>query len=319
MGIMLAVIAAAFIFVCGANDGGALLAMAIRHREVAGTAMLGVLSLAILCGPSLFGLNVAHAFTGRLVASGQRGGQSAVLLGVTAAVVLVLTLTWRGVPTSVTLAIIGGLAGAGLGLGLAPSWTTLAAMLGVGMMAPVIGGLLGYLLGVLARHAPTTSRIAATVRLAHVGAFGGQCLAYAANDGQKMFAVAAVALTAVHGPAELSLPVLAVVVALFAAGALTSLRRMSRGATFSLAPPRPWQAVSAEVASSVAVFGSVGIGVPVSMTQSLAAGLVGVGASQSVRRVRWQYTVPIVTSWLVTLPASFGLAVVSALALRGLR
>ncbi|WP_320065591.1 inorganic phosphate transporter [Micromonospora sp. RTGN7] len=319
MSVVLSVLAAVFVFVCGANDGGALLALALRHRAVAGIAMLGLLLAAIVAGPRLFGLDVAHAFTGRLVASGDRGGQPIVVIGVAAAVALVLVLTWRGVPTSVTLAIIGGLAGAGLGLGLMPSWSTLATMLGIGAAAPLVGGLLGYLLGVLAQRVPTTGRASATVRLAHVGAFGCQCLAYAANDGQKMFAVAAVAVAAVHGSAELSLPVLSAVAALFAAGALTSLRRMSRGATFSLSPPRPWQIVSAEIASSAAVFGTAGLGVPVSMTQSVAAGLVGVGASQGARRVRWQYAVPILISWLVTLPASFGMAAVAGLAVRGLR
>jgi PiT family inorganic phosphate transporter len=58
---------------------------------------------------------------------------------------------------------------------------------------------------------------------------------------------------------------------------------------------------------------------PVSMTQSVAAGLVGAGVSQGRRRVRWQYTVPVLTSWVVTLPASFTVAALAGFAVQGLR
>ncbi|MEU6073727.1 inorganic phosphate transporter [Micromonospora sp. NPDC047074] len=305
-------LATVFVFVCGANDGGALLALALRQREAGSVVMIGMLLAAIVAGPALFGLAVARTFTDRLVTTQERGGQLVVALGVLVAVLLVLGFTWRGVPTSVTLAVVGALGGAGLGLGSAPSWTALGQMLAIGAAAPLVGGGLGYLVGRLARRAPTTGRLPSALRLAQIAAYGGQCLAYAANDGQKMFAVAGVALAAAHaGP--LDLPVLLLLATVFAAGALTSVRRLARGNTFNLAPARPWQVVSAEVASSAAVFGTAGFGMPVSMTQSVAAGLVGAGASQGARRVRWQFAVPVLTSWLVTLPACFGAAALAGL------
>ena len=63
--------------------------------------------------------------------------------------------------------------------------------------------------------------------------------------------------------------------------------------------------MSAELASSVAVLSTASLGMPVSMTQSVAGGLAGTGASEGGRRVRWQFTVPLMTAWLVTLPAGF--------------
>ncbi|NUT32734.1 MAG: inorganic phosphate transporter, partial [Hamadaea sp.] len=81
-----------------------------------------------------------------------------------------------------------------------------------------------------------------------------------------------------------------------------------------LLPARQWRLVSAELAAAAAVFGSAGVGAPVSMTQSMAAGLVGAGASQGVRRVRWQFARPVLTAWLVTLPAAVGAGYVAGLA-----
>ncbi|MFI6227665.1 inorganic phosphate transporter [Micromonospora echinospora] len=300
----LVALAVVFVFVCGANDGGVLLALALRQSPAGAALLLGMLLVAIVAGPALFGLAVARTFTARLVSAEEGGGHLVVAVGVLVAVVLVLVFTWRGVPTSVTLAVVGALGGAGLGLGAVPSWTMLGQVLAVGAAAPLVGGGIGYLLGRLARRVPTTARVATALRLTHLAAYGAQCLAYAANDGQKMFAVAGVAVTAGYG-GVLSLPVLLLVAAVFAVGAVSSVRRLSRGATFHLTPARPWQSVSAEVASSAAVFSTAGFGMPVSMTQSAAAGLAGVCVSQGTRRVRWQFAVPVLTSWVVTLPVSF--------------
>lgn len=304
----LTVLAVVFVLVCGANDGGTLLALAVQHREVPAYGMLAVLFLALLVGPAVFGLTVARVFTDRLTDGEARSGQLVVLAGVLVATLLVLVLTWWGVPSSMTLAVLGGLSGVALGVGLHPAWAVLGTVLLVAAAAPLVGGGLGFGLGLLARRLPTFSRLPAAVRLGHLTAFAGQALAYAANDGQKMFAVTGVALAAWQGSTGMAAPgpaVLVGVAVLFAVGAVAGVRRISGGPTFGLLPPRPWHLVSAELASSAAVLGSSALGVPVSMTQSIAAGLVGAGGSQGLRRVRWQFAVPVLTSWLVTLPVSF--------------
>ncbi|NUO59534.1 MAG: inorganic phosphate transporter [Hamadaea sp.] len=300
-----AVVAAAFVFVCGANDGAAMLALAARHREVPLWAVLALLVSAVAAGPAIFGLAVARTFTERLIDPADPRGPLIVLVAVASAMLLVAALTWRGVPTSITLAVLGALAGAATTAGAGTSWSTLGKVLVVAAAAPFVGGGLGLLLGGLARRLPTTHRLPGVLRAVHVVAFTGQSLAYAANDGQKMFAVAGVGMAVARGAPgmrALGWPVLVALAVTFGAGAVASLRRMARGATFGLLSMRPWRLVSAELAAAAAVFGSAGLGAPVSMTQSMAAGLVGAGASQGVRRVRWQFARPVVLAWLVTLP-----------------
>lgn len=307
MEIAFVALAAAFVFVCGANDGAALLALAVRHPEVPPYGVLGLLLAAVAAGPALFGLTVARTFTDRLIDATDRRGPLIVLAGVTVSLVLVLVLTWHGVPTSITLAVLGGLAGAATGIGARTAWQTLLVVLLVAAAAPLVGGGLGLLFGMAARRLPTYSRLPAAVRMAHLTAFSGQSLAYAANDGQKMFAVTGVAMAVGGGTSGMrapTWPVLAALAVVFGSGTLLSLRRMVRGATFALLPARPWRLVAAELAAASAVLGSSYVGAPVSMTQSMAAGLVGAGASQGVRRVRWQFAGPVLIAWLITLPAS---------------
>lgn len=321
MGAGFAVLATGFVFVCGVNDGGALLALAVRHRTVPPYGVLALLLVAVATGPALFGLAVARTFTGRLVDPADPRGPAVVLGGVAVSLVLVLVLTWRGVPTSITLAVLGGLAGVAAGFGVTPAWATLGLVLLVGAAAPLVGAGLGFLLGMAVRRLPTFSRLPTALRLAHLAAFSGQSLAYAANDGQKMFAVAGVAVAVSHGAQGMWWPGWPVLVALtltFGLGAVTSLRRIARGATFGLLQPRPWCLVSAEVAAATAVMGSAGAGIPVSMTQSMAAGLVGAGATQGFRRVRWQFAVPVLTAWLVTLPAGLAVGFAAGLGMRAM-
>ncbi len=316
--VALCVTAVAFVFVCGANDGGALLELAVRHRSRSAGLALALLTLAVGLGPHLFGLAVARTFTGRLGQGPPATAQSVFLAGAAASVALVVVLTWRGVATSLTLAVLGALAGAGLALGVRPSWGHLALVLTVGAAAPLVGVAAGWLIGRTVRRIPAVRGMPRLVRAVQLAAFGTQCLAYAANDGQKMFAVVAVTFagdTLLPRPWETGDALVAVV---FALGALVGARRIARGAAGRLLSARPWQVMSAELASSAAVLSTVGLGMPVSMTQSLAGGLIGTGASEGSRRVRWQFTVPLLTAWLVTLPAGFAAGSLAGLLVKGL-
>lgn len=315
--VALCVTALAFVFISGANDGGALLALAIRHRGRSAAIVPALLVLAVGVGPNIFGLAVARTFTGRLAQGSPATARLVFLAGAGAAVAVVLVLTWRGVATSLTLAALGGLAGAGVVLGVQPAWGRLCAVLGVGAAAPLVGAAAGWLIGRAAHRMPALRGMPRLVRGLQLAAYGSQCLAYAANDGQKMFAVVAVAFA---GDALMPRPWEAgdvMVAAVFAAGALLGTRRVARGATSRLLSARPWQVVSAEFASSAAVLSTAGLGMPVSMTQSVAGGLVGTGASEGSRRVRWEFTVPLLTAWVVTLPAAFAGGALAGLILEG--
>lgn len=326
MDLTLVALAVIFVFVSGANDGGALLALGIHHPGVPVGRIFAVLVLALLLGPTLFGLGVARAFTERLVALDNPDGEIAFLCGLSVALLVVLMLTRRGLPTSLTLAVVGGIVGAGLGFGLPVAWRSLGVILLVSALAPAAGGMLGFGLGVAARRMPRFDHMPAAVRNVHVVAFGAQCLAYAANDGQKFLAVVSVAEGAVRGSTGGALSgvhvpfyLLVLTTACFFVGALSSVRLVAQRVARDLLTVRPMHAVAAEMASSAAVFGSAGLGVPVSMTQSLTAGIAGVGASQGWSRVRWETAVKVVMAWIITLPASVAGAAAVAVIVRSVR
>jgi inorganic phosphate transporter, PiT family len=308
----LVLFALAFVFVTGANDGGVLIAMGVRHAVLPVAWFIVILVLTLVAAPLLFGLSVARTLAVGLVPQHSEMATAGFFIGIAVALVLVGGLSRMGLPTSLTLAIIGGVTGAGLGLGLAVSWSVVIRVLAVGALAPFAGAVIGLVLARLARYLPTSSRMPQLLARAHVVAFVVQCVAYAINDGQKMVAVAAVAGLALTGHltlldggnAAVEALTLAVIAVVFVAGMLSTVRSVSRRIGLDLVPVAPLDAVVAQYASAAAVLASSAAGVPVSMTQSVAAGLVGASGSRGMRRVRWHSVTRIAAAWMVTLPGA---------------
>ncbi|MCA2184163.1 inorganic phosphate transporter [Nonomuraea cavernae] len=308
--------------ISGANDGATLIGLGLRFPHSPGWTVAALLAVVLFAGPYVLGMTVARTFTERLAGLGTAGGAVAFLSGVLIAVVVVAVLSGRGLPTSLTLAVIGGISGAGLGAGLPVSWSALGTVLAIGAGAPLVGLVLGYLLGAMSRRVPSHRRMPRLLLGAHLLAYAAQCVAYAVNDGQKMIAVVSVAYgvdrDGLGGVGRVSVPPawMAALVLIFLAGALTSLTRVGERLGRGLVLTRPLHIVSAETAATGAVLGSSALGSPVSMTQSITAGVVGVATSEGARRVRWQGVLNVGMAWLLTLPSSMALGCLAGLALR---
>jgi PiT family inorganic phosphate transporter len=98
---------------------------------------------------------------------------------------------------------------------------------------------------------------------------------------------------------------------LFFAGAVLGGWRVARRIGFGVLKVRPMQALAQQLASGGVVSVLALAGAPVSMTQTIDGGLVGVGAGLRASAIRWGIVRELVGSWLLTLP----LAVVVAAAL----
>lgn len=308
MSIVLAGLAGIFAIVSGINDGGALLGTGLKLPSIRPVVGLLVLMAAVATVP-LTTYQVAVTFTTRLAALEGPAGRPAMAVAVVCALAVVVVLSRRGRPTSLTLAVVGGVTGAGLGWGLPVSVGGVVFVLAAGIAAPFAGGVMALLAGVL------LARLSGGHALPywHRVGFALQCLAYAANDGQKMLAVFMVALGFSGAPPQICV----LIAVLFGLGTLYGLPRAGRTFSRELLAARPLHAVSAELGSGLAVLGCAAAGAPVSMTQAVAGGLIGAGVAESVRRIRWAAAMKIVMAWALTLPTSGLLAAAAALAVKG--
>jgi len=65
---------------------------------------------------------------------------------------------------------------------------------------------------------------------------------------------------------------------------------------------RPWQGFAAEAASAITILSNTLVGVPLSTTHSITGAIMGVGAANGLRTVRWGVGKKIVYAWLLTFP-----------------
>lgn len=307
----LLVAALLFSVITGANDGASLIALNLSSKALRPLTALAVLVGAVIVGPFVLGTAVATTLAVGLTQFGVSGGRDALLGAVLVSVGVIYALSRLGLPSSVTHALTGAIIGIGIGRGLPVDAGAAVRVIVVLVAAPLAaGGLSTAIASGLSRTRPRSS-MRRHLRELHAASFGAQCLAYAANDAQKMIAVFAVAAGLVEtGGVVLNPPVQLVIGAGFFAGTLIGVvglgSRVNR-----LLPVRPLNAITAGFASASAVLVSALIGSPVSMSQATASGLIG---SEIVlvtyRRVRWEQAARILLVWFTTLPAALVIALV---------
>ena len=103
---------------------------------------------------------------------------------------------------------------------------------------------------------------------------------------------------------------------LFVAGTLLGGSRIARRVGFGVFKVRPLQALSQQLVSGGVVIALAAAGAPVSMTQTIGGGLVGVGAGMRASAIRWGVVRELLSSWILTLPMALLLAALIHLAVR---
>ncbi len=211
----LTALAALFAIITGINDGGALLATGLKIPNIRPVTGVLMMMTAVALVP-LVTHRVATTFATRLTTAGGPDGRIIMFVAVLSALAVVLVLSNRGRPTSLTLAIVGALTGAGLGWGVPVSPQIVLFVLAVALAAPFAGALLA----VPMRRALSRLGHTRLLRRWHRAGFTLQCLAYAANDGQKMLAVFMLA----QGFSGAPLPTCVAMAGMFGAAPCTACR-----------------------------------------------------------------------------------------------
>lgn len=302
---LLTATAAVFATINGVNDGSTLLALGSRVPGV--PILLGYIPLvgAVVFAPVVIGTAVTETFISHLVDFDDQLAEG-ILSAVFSAVLIVLLLSRKGVPTSLTVATLGGLVGSGVGRGLDVQWVTVALVLLVASLTPAVGALVAIFINRAAEGIRVRRGAFGALRVAHAASYSLQCAAYGANDGQKMLAVyVALGLGTASGISGIALGDLLILGFFFALGTLIGLRRYALTLGHSVLPVRPLNAVVAESSSALVVLGTALAGSPVSTTQSMVGGLIGSGLHEGYRRIRWESAASIVSAWLYTFPLTF--------------
>jgi PiT family inorganic phosphate transporter len=218
----------------------------------------------------------------------------------------------------VTQALAGAIIGVGLGAGLPVDLTAAVRVVIVLVFAPVVAGVLAYGIARLLAAAGPHGALRDHLRRLHLASYAAECVAYAANDAQKMIAVLAVAIGFSSATVPISLPTQLAIGGLFSIGLVIRLPSIAGRLGGRLFIIRPLNAIATGAAASTVVLGSAFIGSPVSMAQASTASLLGSEAAlETYRAIRWEQALRIGAAWVVTLPLALVVAaLVGALVLR---
>lgn len=320
---LLAVVATlAFAGTNGFHDAANAIATLVATRGARPGAALALAAVCNLLGPLLLGAAVANTIAGIIDLT---ASQTVPVVGaaLTAATGWNLVTWSRGLPSSSSHALVGGLVGAGVveagsgainwgGVGGGHPTGVIGVLAGLAI-SPVIGFAGAWAIELRVRRGLRR----ATARV-NPPALRGQWLtsawlafSHGANDAQKSVGVMAVLLLAHGTTPSLSAPVwvkLACAAALTLGTALGGWR-IVRTIGRRIFRIRPLDGLVSQASSAGVILVASLLGAPTSTTHVVASSVVGVGVGRRrYRHVRWVVVREMLLAWVTTMPAAALLA-----------
>ena len=321
-------LAFAFAFTNGFHDASNSIATLVATRAARPGPALVLAVAFVFVGPLLLGSAVAATIAG-IVEVGPDKMTEVVVAALVSALVWNIVTWYRGLPSSSSHALVGGLVGAAVGAaGLdAVNWggfdgwrpTGVAAVL-VGLaLSPVVGAAAAFaVLRLLRRGLRRGSlRFAQPVLRAQWATSALLALSRGANDGQKAIGVVAAVLLANGSTSSLAAPRWATlgVAASIACGTALGGWRIVRTIGRRIFDLRPLDGLASQAGSAAVILAASIAGAPVSGTHVVASSVVGIGGGRRRwGRVRWAVVREMGIAWLTTIPAT-GLLAAAALLL----
>ncbi len=225
-------------------------------------------------------------------------------------------ITWYyGIPSSSSHALIGGMIGAALAnAGAAPLlWPGILKTAAFIFVSPLLGMLLGSLLMVLVSRIcfhQSPKRVDKWFRRLQLLSSAAYSLGHGGNDAQKTMGIIWLLLIAGGITTKDHLPVWVVVSCFLAIGFGTMFGgwRIVKTMGQRITKLKPVGGFAAETGGAITLYLATFAGIPVSTTHTITGAIVGVGAAQRTSAVRWGVAGNIVIAWIVTIPASAGIA-----------
>ena len=260
---------------------------------------------------AVFGLHVAQTVGKGIVDA--KIIDPVVIFGALSGAIAWNVITWvKGIPSSSSHALIGGLLGAGMAKAgsAAVVWGGVVKTVIAIFASPAIGLILALML-VLA-VAWTSIRLTPLgvdkrFRKLQLVSAALYSLGHGGNDAQKTMGIIAVLLYSQgYLGGEFSVPFWVVLScqAAMALGTLSGGWRIVHTMGSKITRLTPAQGFCAETGGAITLFMATLGGIPVSSTHTITGAIVGVGASRRLSAVRWNVASNIVIAWFITLPAA---------------
>jgi PiT family inorganic phosphate transporter len=311
-----------FDFTNGFNDASNIIATVIAARAMTPVQAVILVAIFEFLGPILGGTAIANTIGKFVDLSGlpKINALLVIVSGLSSAATWNLLTWWRGIPSSSSHALIGGLIGATL-ISVGSDhvvWGT--AELSHGHLAgvskilvslcisPILGFMLGFLIQGLVMFLLRAARpkVNQQLRNAQWLTAAGLAFSHGANDGQKSMGVLTLVLL-IYGSIDsfvVPLWVMFLCAGAMTTGVLMGGWRIVRTLGFAIYKIRPVHALNSQLTACSVIFGSSILGAPVSTSHVVASSIMGIGASDRPKAVHWGKAKEILLTWLITIPCA---------------
>jgi PiT family inorganic phosphate transporter len=222
-------------------------------------------------------------------------------------------VTWfKGIPSSSSHALVGGLVGAGVAHAGFPSiqWSGLTKTLVAIPLSPLLG--LALTMAIMLVTSWLGARASAhgaerAFRGLHLVSAGAYSLGHGLNDAQKTMGIITVLLYStgyLHG--EFHVPhwvALSCYVAI-GLGTMTGGGKIIETMGTRITKLSQHQGFSASAGGSIMLFAASYFGIPVSTTHTITGCVIGAGTARRASAVRWGLAGNVAIAWVITIPAA---------------
>ena len=312
----------------GMQDAANMLATVIASRAMTPIQAIILVSSFTFLGPIIGGTAVANTIGNFVDVSDMANivSLTVILSGLVGAIIWNFSTWWFGLPVSSSQALVGGLVGV-VTVAAGPDhvvWgfetvdgfhlTGVAKILGALLLSPVLGFFLG---GLLQRLMAFILRAARPSANKYLRAFqwlttGVLAFSHGTNDAQKGMGMIAMILVLGGVNAQFYVPLWVIMASATAItiGTLTGGWRIVRTLGFGIYKVRPIHALDAQITSAGVILAASSLGAPVSTTQVVSTAIMGVGAAERPKSVRWGTAKHILGTWLITIPGAASVSIV---------
>lgn len=309
--ILIVVLALVFDLINGMHDAANAIATGISTRAIP--------PRAAVIGAALF--NFLGAFVSTAVAKTIGGdiADATILTTATVASALVAAIAWniftwaKGIPSSSSHALIGGIIGAAVAakgfVALKPDgiFKILKAL----VLSPLIGFGIGFLvmiamMWIFRRAAP--GKLNRRFKVLQWVSASFLAVSHGSNDAQKSMGIIAMAMVSagMMDPKNMYIPLWVKIACATAMAIGTSSGgwRIIKTMGGKMIKLQPVNGFAAELTSSAVILSASTIGVPVSTTHCISGAIMGVGSSKRLSAVRWDVAGKMLWTWVLTIPTT---------------
>jgi PiT family inorganic phosphate transporter len=310
-----------FDFTNGFHDTANAMATPIATGAIKPKTAVALAAVLNLVGAFL-STEVAKTVSGGIIREGADGVQitpDIIFAGLMGAILWNMVTWLKGLPSSSSHALFGGLIGAaiaGIGFNSVNLETLLQKVILPAVFAPVIAGVVAYICTRIAyaltsRHDPETgsklTQKRGGFRTGQIFTSSLVALAHGTNDAQKTMGIITLVLIAAGTQSPGTGPQLWVIGACalaIAVGTYAGGWRIIRTMGAGLTEVKPAQGFAAESSTASAILASSHLGFALSTTQVASGSVIGSGMGRKGTTVRWGMVGRIALGWLFTLPAA---------------